>query len=161
MPRHLGGTNDPENLVKVTIEEHSEIHRCLWVYGNRWQDYVAWKTLSGQIGREEATKLAQKLAMASEEVRQKMRKPKTNTEKMGRWERTPEIRKALSDYCKYIRPTNKKFLASSRMTGKIPWNKNLTKETDDRIAKLQTKATASRLNKKRGPYKRKINDTRS
>lgn len=53
MPRHLGGTDNPENLVEVSVEEHAEIHRCLWVYGGRWQDKTAWWVLSGQVGKDE------------------------------------------------------------------------------------------------------------
>ncbi len=60
-PRHLGGTNDPSNLIEVTIKEHATIHFARWIaYGN-WQDEIAWKTLDGQIGKDEARKLAWKI----------------------------------------------------------------------------------------------------
>lgn len=62
IPRHLGGTDDPDNLVEVSIEEHAEIHRCLWIYGGRWQDEVAYKGLSRMISRKEAIWLAQSRA---------------------------------------------------------------------------------------------------
>ena len=26
----MGGTNDPSNLVELTVEEHAEAHRVLW-----------------------------------------------------------------------------------------------------------------------------------
>ena len=26
VPRHMGGTDEPENLVEVSIEEHAELH---------------------------------------------------------------------------------------------------------------------------------------
>ena len=58
MPKHLGGNNDPDNLVEVTIEEHAEIHRCLWLYGGRWQDEIAWRMLSGQINSDQARRMA-------------------------------------------------------------------------------------------------------
>jgi hypothetical protein len=53
IPKHMGGTDDPENLIELTIEEHAEAHRILYEQHGRWQDYYAWKGLSGQIGREE------------------------------------------------------------------------------------------------------------
>jgi hypothetical protein len=49
IPRHAGGTDDPENLIELTVEEHAEAHRKLWEEHNRWQDFMAWKALSGQI----------------------------------------------------------------------------------------------------------------
>lgn len=54
VPRHAGGTDDPSNLVKLTIEEHSEAHRELYEKYGRWQDYTAWRALSGMITSEEA-----------------------------------------------------------------------------------------------------------
>ena len=27
IPRHMGGTDDPSNLIELTIEEHAEAHR--------------------------------------------------------------------------------------------------------------------------------------
>lgn len=48
VPRHAGGTDDPSNLIKLTIEEHAEAHRVLYEQYGRWQDLYAWKTLDGQ-----------------------------------------------------------------------------------------------------------------
>ena len=53
IPKHIGGTNDLENLVELSIEEHAEAHRILFEKHGRWQDKLAWKGLSGQIGKEE------------------------------------------------------------------------------------------------------------
>jgi hypothetical protein len=76
LPRHAGGTNDPDNLIEVTVEEHAEIHRCLWVYGGRWQDEVAWRTLSGQITFDEARRMAVSRALKN--------KPQTEEHKKKR-----------------------------------------------------------------------------
>ena len=27
LPKHMGGTDDPENIIKLTIEEHAEAHK--------------------------------------------------------------------------------------------------------------------------------------
>lgn len=62
IPRHAGGTDDPSNLIELTVEEHAEAHKKLWEEHGRWQDEVAWKALSGQIGKEEAAVLAIKRA---------------------------------------------------------------------------------------------------
>ena len=54
VPTHAGGTNDPDNIVLLTVEEHAEAHRLLFEQHGRWQDEVAWKGLAGIIGHEEA-----------------------------------------------------------------------------------------------------------
>ena len=54
VPRHAGGSNDSSNLIELTVEEHAEAHRLLWEQHGRWQDKIAWKTLSGQISIQEA-----------------------------------------------------------------------------------------------------------
>ena len=54
IPKHVGGSDDPSNLVLLTVEEHAEEHKKLWETYGRWQDKIAWKTLSGQITIQEA-----------------------------------------------------------------------------------------------------------
>jgi len=46
IPRYLGGTDDPSNLVELTIEQHAEAHRLLYEQHGNWQDYVAWQGLA-------------------------------------------------------------------------------------------------------------------
>ena len=58
IPKHMGGTDEPSNLVKLTVEEHAEAHRKLYEeYGNEW-DRIAWLGLSGQIDTNETRQLA-------------------------------------------------------------------------------------------------------
>jgi len=53
IPKHSGGSDDAENLVELSVEEHAEAHRLLYKkYGKRG-DYLAWKGLEKQIGKEE------------------------------------------------------------------------------------------------------------
>ena len=53
VPKHAGGTDDPSNLVQLTIEEHAEEHRKLYEEYGRLEDKLAWKGLSGMMGKEE------------------------------------------------------------------------------------------------------------
>jgi|SaaInlV_120m_DNA_3_1039746.scaffolds.fasta_scaffold08493_5 hypothetical protein len=55
IPKHMGGTDDPENLVELTIEQHAAAHKKLWEEHGYWEDEIAWLGLSGQIGKEEIT----------------------------------------------------------------------------------------------------------
>lgn len=53
VPKHMGGTDNPDNLVELTVEEHAEAHRKLYEEFGKHQDYLAWKGLSGRIGKDE------------------------------------------------------------------------------------------------------------
>jgi hypothetical protein len=55
IPKHMGGTDDPSNLVSVTVEEHANLHKQLWEDLGHWQDRIAWLALSGQIKTSEIT----------------------------------------------------------------------------------------------------------
>ena len=59
IPKHMGGTDDPSNIVELTVEEHAEAHRVLYEKYGRWQDELAWKGLSGMIGKEEIIRRTQ------------------------------------------------------------------------------------------------------
>ena len=56
VPLHAGGTDEPSNLKPMTISEHAEAHRLLWEQYGRKGDRLAWRALSGQIGKEEIQK---------------------------------------------------------------------------------------------------------
>ena len=56
IPKHMGGTDDPENLTTLTIEEHADAHKNLFDLYGKQEDYIAWMSLTTQIGREEIFK---------------------------------------------------------------------------------------------------------
>ena len=57
LPRYLGGTNDPSNIIELTVEQHAEAHRELFEKLGNQKDYIAWKALSGQIDTDEIRRL--------------------------------------------------------------------------------------------------------
>lgn len=78
VPKHMGGTDEPNNLVELTVEEHAEAHRLLYEQHGNWQDKIAWQALSGRIGQEEILRIKQGMAnkgrKRSPETLEKMRK---------------------------------------------------------------------------------------
>lgn len=54
VPKHAGGTDDPSNLIEVTVEEHAELHFARYLEYGELGDWVAAQTLSGQMSRAEA-----------------------------------------------------------------------------------------------------------
>lgn len=87
IPKHMGGTNHPDNLVKVTIEQHASLHKQLWEDLWHEEDKIAWLCLSGQITMEDAKREAIRLGQLksaeqnrnrkwSEEEKKKLRGPR-------------------------------------------------------------------------------------
>lgn len=62
IPRHAGGTDDPSNIELVTVEDHADKHRILFEKYGRWQDDLAYRTLSGQLPHRAATQIAQRIS---------------------------------------------------------------------------------------------------
>jgi hypothetical protein len=64
IPKHRGGSNEPSNIIEVSLTQHAMFHYCEWrLYGKR-ADYVAWKRLVGNLKDEEL--VHQKLIMGGE-----------------------------------------------------------------------------------------------
>jgi hypothetical protein len=49
----MGGNDNEDNLIELTIEEHAEMHKILYEKYGKKEDYLAWKGLLGQIDIEE------------------------------------------------------------------------------------------------------------
>ena len=58
IPKHMGGSDEPENIVEITIEEHAEEHRKLYEKHGHWQDLIAWKGLLGLLTSDECSFIA-------------------------------------------------------------------------------------------------------
>tara|TARA_R110002124_G_scaffold220888_1_gene386606 strand:- start:6832 stop:7353 length:522 start_codon:yes stop_codon:yes gene_type:complete len=72
----MGGTDDPSNIKRMSIEEHAEAHLKLYEEHGLMQDHVAYRMLLGQIDKAQAIKLLQK-APKSERWKQTMRERNT------------------------------------------------------------------------------------
>jgi hypothetical protein len=90
IPKHAGGTDDPNNLIELTPEEHAEAHRILYEKYGRIQDKVAWLGLA-------------KLATNKEIIAELLKQPKSE-----------EHKKKIS---KAHKGMNKPWLVGSKVTG--------------------------------------------
>ena len=57
IPKHMGGTDNPENLISLTPKEHAKAHQDLYEKYGKIEDYLAWKGLEGFIGKEEIVRI--------------------------------------------------------------------------------------------------------
>jgi len=133
VPKHAGGTNDPSNLIEVTIEEHAELHLARYLEFGEKEDWWAFMGLSGQMGKEEI--LAEKCKSMlgknhSEETKEKMRKPHGP-------KHTPESRAKISAARKgrKLTPEHKAKISKSLEGNKRSLGKPLTEEHKAKLSK--------------------------
>ena len=69
IPKHAGGTDDPDNIIRLTIPEHADAHRLLYEQYGRLGDKMAWLMLSGKT---EEGELARQELCQTPEYRAKM-----------------------------------------------------------------------------------------
>ena len=96
IPKHAGGTDDASNIIELTTEQHAEEHRKLFEQYARWQDYVAWKALSGAIGKEEIQRMAASEAMKKRKRTSKEFQKGWETRRKNGWKYSEEIKKSVS-----------------------------------------------------------------
>lgn len=140
----MGGSDDPSNLVELTIEEHAEAHRLLYEQNGHWQDKVAWQGLIGLIPHEkimEEMYAARKgkgnhmygkpcyYKMTDEEKQQW----KANISKAGKGKKKP------AGFAENLSKQNSG--SGNPMYGKTPWNKG---KTGVQTKSLETKMKISK-----------------
>lgn len=119
----MGGTDDPSNLVELTIEEHAEAHRILYEAHGRWQDKVAWQGLLGLIPHQAI--MEEMYAARRGEGNHMYGKPcfyKMTEEEKQNWKEN--IGKAMKG--RKFTDEHKKKLSENNgrsQLGKEPWNK--------------------------------------
>ena len=133
IPKHMGGTNDPSNLVEVTVEQHALLHKQLWEDLGHQEDYIAWRCLSGQITHQEAIRESVRLAAFRSRGKKKKpaseeRKKNISLAKKGKKINYPKTRKSRS--------AEDKKVVSDKMKGKSNhfYGKKHTEETKRKIS---------------------------
>jgi hypothetical protein len=53
IPKHMGGTDDPSNIIKLTVEEHAQAHRKLYEKYGKVEDLWAYQLLSNQLSYQD------------------------------------------------------------------------------------------------------------
>lgn len=134
IPKSLGGSDAPENLIRVTYYEHFICHRMLVRFteglDKQKMTYALWG-MSHRSGQPLNAKSYAILKLNFSKINQR-----TNIEKYGE-EKANEISVKISESS-----TGRKFSVDSRKKqsdahkGKPTWNKGLTKEFNESLKKL-------------------------
>ena len=84
IPRHMGGTDDPSNIVEVSVEEHAELHLSLYLAHGKYEDWVAYHALSGQMEVEDLLLERARLGARHPNVRSEETNKKRSLSMQGR-----------------------------------------------------------------------------
>lgn len=109
IPRYRGGSNTQENLVEVTITQHSMYHYCNYLLWGREEDNIAWRALSGQITMSEAKIEARRMGSknATKAFKEKLKNPeklKEHKQKCREAQLNSINRQANVTRCRKIQP---------------------------------------------------------
>ena len=165
IPRHAGGSDDPSNLVELTITEHAEAHKKLYEEYGKEEDRLAWLGLAGMIDKEEI--IRQQCSLASKKGNTGRKRPDLSEYNRGEgrnyngggWNkgvpRTEEEKKLMSERRKgkggvkgKVISEEQKKKQSEAMKGKPAWNKGKprSEETKRKISETRKR---NALNKKK------------
>jgi hypothetical protein len=164
IPRHAGGSDDPSNLIELTITEHAEAHKKLYEEYSKEEDRLAWLGLAGMIDKEEI--IRQQCSLASKKGNTGRKRPDLSEYNRGEgrnyngggWNkgvpRTEEEKKLMSERRKgkggvkgKVISEEQKKKQSEAMKGKPAWNKGKprSEETKRKISETRKR---NALNKK-------------
>ena len=163
IPKHMGGTDEPSNLMEVTVEEHAELHLALYLNHGAWEDWIAYRGLAGIIGREEIVREQQSRASIKGNTGRKRpdlaayNKGEGRKHHGGGWNkglpRTEEEKKLMSERRKGKGGVRGKVISeeqrrkqSEAMKGKPAWNKG-RKMSEEQKAKMRATIAAKKLNR--------------
>jgi len=150
IPKHIGGTNEASNLIELSVKDHALAHKKLYEEHDRWQDYCAWKALSGRIGKEEILRIKQSMGMKgkkhSEETKQKLREHRLGTTQ------SEETKKKMSISAsgKVRTPEHAKNNRDSRLANGKVWHDSNTKSKISETMKKQVKEKCPHCDKAMG-----------
>ena len=109
----MGGSDDPSNIVSLTVEEHANAHKELWEKYNHKEDWIAWKGLSGCISGSEINYM--KSVIGGLKTKGRIKSPEECQKLKDCWTEERRIKNGL--------------MAKERQTGK--------KHSSERIAKMR------------------------
>ena len=167
IPKHAGGSDDPSNIVELTVEEHAEAHRILYEKYGRWQDKLAWQGLAGMIGREEIIRQRNSESKKgntiwsgrthTEESKRKMSEAKKGLAPWKGKTHSEETKRKMSEAAlgntRWLGKTHSeesKRKMSDAKKGKVPWNKGKSpsEETKRKMSEAKKRYWAEKRTKR-------------
>ena len=158
----MGGSDDLENIVEVSIEKHADLHRQLWEEFGNWQDYLAWQGLSKRMACEKVAREAARKANTGKFMSFETRR-KISEAKKGKKQSTTHVennRKARIGKQLTIEHSAKISEALSGRTLSEEHKKNVGKKMKGRVMSEKWRNKLSEAAKKRHARNREIRRSR-
>lgn len=159
IPKHAGGTDDLTNIVELTVEEHALAHKKLYEEHGRWEDKIAWLSLSGQIGKDEAIQAARGAANRGKKRTpdQIERMKEAAKKRIERWKSNPEFMEemnkkrseSLKQFIKDNPDKRENSLANLNWTGRKHSEETKQKIRERNLGKKVSKETIEKRNNTR------------
>jgi hypothetical protein len=165
----MGGSDDPSNLILLSIKKHALAHKKLWETYNKIEDFMAWKMLSGKTKEAEIARI--KLANTgfktfikskkSKQWRKKISKSLTGLKKSDStksklsaslkkaYESGKKVKpngKSLTDWIKNNPKKSKQLSAEGRKKSKLWKNSVTSAEYRDKKSKLDPRSRLVNVN---------------
>jgi len=150
----MGGTDDPSNLVEVTIEQHAALHEQLWEEFGFWEDELAWKGLSQMIDRQEIISQVISNTHRGKKISEETKRKMSDASPWKGKKRNPETIKKMSDAKKGRKLSQKQIDTMKSIfvgEGNPMFGKTHSENARQKISESRKKMKGI----KRGPYKKK------
>ena len=169
IPRYMGGPDTPENIVEVTVTQHSMFHFCNYQLWSNEEDRIAWRALSGLITTDEVALEAMALGAkkGGKIVGNKNKKNKTGICGLSPEERSEAGKKGGKiggNKCKenkigIFARSPEKMIEDAKKGGKISGNKSKKNKTGICGLSLEERSEAGKKGGKISGNKSKENKT--
>jgi rubrerythrin len=121
----MGGTDTPDNLIRVNVALHAFLHKLLYEEYGHWQDEVAWKCLSGQILSANVSREIRQRYMTNRFISEESRSRMSESQKR-RFEEKGHPRTGVT----FSEESKEKMRLSH--IGQTPWNKGIKQTSEER-----------------------------
>ena len=92
VPKHEGGTDDPNNLVKLPRKLHQEVHYRRWLVYKNISDLYAFQILGGNLSSEELNKIYDDQVSRCKRDSKKLTEARLNSENWKRAHQSEEYK---------------------------------------------------------------------
>ena len=140
IPKHMGGTDDKENLIELTPKQHALAHKKLYEKYGKWQDLFAYKALSGRLKNEDIHREKARMANLGNKNASGMKHTTDGLKRIGEYNMVAKLgntyRLGKTHTTKSKKQISNKLKGNSNKLGKTGYT--LSEETKKKMSAART-----------------------